>query len=276
MLSARALVVGAVAVFVALLMVAPGGSGLGASPLHLAPLQGASATASHTAPGGAVAAESRILSELRASHAATKDAFLPNLNVPARVEGGTIVPTYAQAPAPMGIGDLGIQQIHGKNVGTVSYTSSVEASVTINALNSTYLDGFGPDSVSIQLNTVLTHVDLFGNVNNQFWIQNVPVYVESTHKLYIVDNIWNFSSSAFQFTANSLYRYHGIEIPPVYYFANGPQWTTAEPFTVRVFNNASVMNDRPTVFLNYSITVSNGTTYSGSYDEVEFNSTGKR
>ena len=244
MLSARALVVGAVAVFVALLMVTPGGSGLGASPVHASPASRGLATSSHAAPSGAVAAENRILSELRASHAPTKNAFLPNLNVPARVESGTIVPTYAQAPAPMGIGDLGIQQIHGKNVGTVSYTSSVEASITVNALNSTYLDGFGPDSVSIQLNTVLTHVDLFGNVNNQFWVQNVPVYVESTHKLYIVDNIWNFSSSAFQFTPNSLYRYHGIEVPPVYYFANGPQWTTAEPFTVRVYNNASVMNDR--------------------------------
>jgi thermopsin len=274
MFAVRALVIGAVAVFVALLMVSPGGSALGAPPLRLSPAGSASAIASHASPSAGNAAENRILAELRATHADLKDAFLPNLNVPARVESGTITPDYAQAPAPMGIGDLGVQDVHGKNVGTVAYTSSVEASVTLNALNSTYLDGFGPDSVSMQLNTVLTNVDLFGNTQNQFWIQNVPVYVESTHKLYIVDNIWNFSSSAFEFTPNSLYKYSGFEYPPVYYFANGPQWTTGEPFTVRVFNNASVMNDRPTVFLNYSITLSNGTTVAGSYDEVEFNSTG--
>jgi thermopsin len=274
MLAARALVVGAVAVFVALLMVSPGGSGLGASPLRPSSAGLSAATAAHGSPSSTSATESRILSELRSSHTDLKDAFLPNLNAPVRVENGTIVPTYAMAPAPMGIGDFGIQEVHGKNVGTVSYTSSVEASITLNALNSTYLDGFGPDSVSMQLNTVLTNVDLFGNTQNQFWVQNVPVYVESTHKLYIVDNIWNFSSPAFDLTANSLYRYHGIEVPPVYYFANGPQWTTGEPFTVRVFNNATVLNDRPTVFLNYSVTLSNGTTVSGSYDRVEFNSTG--
>jgi parallel beta-helix repeat protein len=271
----RVLAIGAVAVFVALLMVSPGGAVLPA-PAHLHGPAGATATSfspSATArPAGSTA--SRILSELHAAHVPSSDVFLPNLNAHAKIQNGTIAPTYSLAPAPMGIGDLGVQQVHGKNVGTVSYTSSVEATVTVNALNSTYLDGYGPDTVSIQLNTVLTNVDVFGSTSHQFWIQNVPVYVESTHKLYIVDNVWNFSDPTFDLTTNSLYSYHGTPVPPVFYFANGPTWTTAMPFTVRVYNNASVMNDRPTVFLNYSITFSNGHTASGSYDQVEFNSTG--
>jgi thermopsin len=250
MLAVRALVVSAVAVFVALLMVSPGGAVLAPSTGHSALVRPGSAPLASTS-----SLASRILSELRASHVPPKDVFLPNLTQHTTVQGGTIVPTYAQAPAPMGIGDLGVEEVHGHNVGTVSYTSSVEANLTLNALNSTYLDGFG-------------------NTNNQFWVQNVPVYVETTHQLYIVDNIWNFSSPSFDFTPNSLSRYHGIEVPPVYYFANGPQWTTAMPFTIHVFNNATVMNDRPTVFLNYSIALSSGRTVTGSYDEVEFNSTG--
>ena len=270
MFGSRGLLVGVVAVLLTVLMVLPGGSLLSTTTGHAA--GSTSVSKVPTAPPLSTAA--RILAEIRQAHVPLTEAFLPNFNAHVAVRGGVISPTYAQAPAPMGIGDLGVQAVHGHNVGTVAYTSSVEATVTVNALNSTYIDGYGPDTVSIQLNTVLTHVDLFNHTNHQFWIQNVPVYVESTHKLYLVDNVWNFSNPAFDLTTNSLYSFRGTPVPPVFYFANGPQWTTGMPFTVRVFNNASVMNDRPTVFLNYSITLSNGHTYSGSYDQVEFNSTG--
>jgi thermopsin len=262
----RPLVLGAAALFVAVLMLSPVGG--------LTPSTATGHDVRLGAIGSLTSTAARVTSEIRAAHVPTTDVFLPNFHPNVAIRNGTITPTYAQAPAPMGIGDLGIQKVHGVDVGTVAYTSSVEASVTVNTLNSTYVDGFGPDSVSMQLNTVLTHVDLFNNTSNQFWIQNVPVYVESTHKLYIVDNIWNFSSPAFDLTQNSLWSFRGIPVPPVFYFASGPTWTTALPFTVHVYNNATVENDRPTVFLNYSITLSSGTTVSGSYDRVEFNSTG--
>ncbi|HEV8049623.1 MAG TPA: thermopsin family protease [Thermoplasmata archaeon] len=263
----RAVLVGFAAVFVVALLVVPAGA-------VVAPPAGIHSV---SAPSGALPANSiasRVTSEIRAAHVPESDVFLPNFHPPVTVRSGTVTPTYAQAPAPMGIGDLGVRDVNGTDVGTVSYTSSVEASVTVNQLNSSYVDGYGPDSVSIQLNTVLTHVDVFNNTNNQFWIQNVPVYVESTHKLYIVDNIWNFSSGAFDLTQNSFWSYKGVPVPPVFYYANGPTWTTATPFTVRVYNNATVLNDRPAVFLNYSITLSSGVTVTGSYDRVEFNSTG--
>jgi thermopsin len=262
----RPLLIGAAALFVTVLMLSPVGGLIPAgTPAHPAP----------SGPSSALAAEgARISAELRQSNVPKTDVFLPNLNPHLTLRNGTISPDYAQAPAPMGIGDLGVQQVHGVDVGTVSYTSSIEATVTVNSLNSTYVDGFGPDSVSMQLNTVLTNVDLFNSTANQFWIQNVPVYVESTHKLYIVDNIWNFSSPSFDLTANSFWSFRGIPVPPIFYFGEGPTWTTALPFTVHVYNNATVLNDRPTVFLNYSITLSSGRTVSGSYDRVEFNSTG--
>jgi len=266
MTAVRHLLLGAATLFVAVLMFVPAGSiGAPAPDGH---------TASPTTAASATSIASRVEAELRAAHVPASEVFLPNFHPPVTLQSGTITPTYAQAPAPMGIGDLGVQKVNGRDVGTVSYTSSVEATVTLNALNSSYVDGYGPDSVSIQLNTVLTNVDLFNHTDNQFWIQNVPVYVESTHTLYIVDNIWNFSSPSFLFTQNSLWSYRGVPVPPAYYFGNGPSWSTMMPFTVRVYNNATVLNDRPTVFLNYSITLSSGRTVSGSYDKVEFNSTG--
>jgi thermopsin len=266
MVAVRHLVLGAAALFVTVLMLSPvGGLTPATSSVHADSPAGVSV---------ASADATRVASEIRQSHVPTSDVFLPNFHPQLTVQNGTITPTYAQAPAPMGIGDLGIQKVNGKDVGTVSYTPSVEATVTVNTLNSSYVDGFGPDSVSMQLNTVLTNVDLFNTTGNQFWIQNVPVYVESTHKLYIVDNIWNFSNPAFDLTQNSFWSDRGFPVPPVFYYAEGPTWTTGLPFTVHVYNNATVLNDRPTVFLNYSITLSSGRTVTGSYDKVEFNSTG--
>ncbi|MCI4343515.1 MAG: thermopsin [Thermoplasmata archaeon] len=219
---------------------------------------------------------SRIHADLAADHVPARDVFLPNLNARVPVVDQAVAPLYSEAPAPMGLGDFGLAQVGGKNVGSISYTSSVEGVLQLDQLNATYLDGNGPDSVSIQLNTVLTNVDLFGNTSNQFWIQNVPVYIPHLDQLSIVDNIWNFSSPAFNFTASSLYSDDGVVIAPVYYFANGPTFHTAMPFTVRVYNNATLFHNRPTVYLNYSVTEANGTTFSGSYDRVVFNSTAAR
>jgi len=59
------------------------------------------------------------------------------------------------------------------------------------------LGAAGPDQFTVQLNTVLNNVDLVGNLSNEFWIQNVPVYYASSGTLAFEDNIWNFSSSSF-------------------------------------------------------------------------------
>jgi thermopsin len=227
---------------------------------------------SSASPAAAMAG--RIHAALGADHVPASDVFLPNFNAKVPVVNHTVSPLYSQAPAPMGLGYFGTQEVHGRNVGTVSYTSSVEGVLTLGELNSTYLDASGPDTVSIQLNTVLTGVDLFGDASYQFWVQNVPVYIPHLDQLSILDNIWNFSSPAFNLTPNSFYKYDGVEVPPIFYYANGPTFHPGLPFTVRVYNNASLYRDRPVVYLNYSLTESNGRTISGSYDRVVFNSTG--
>jgi thermopsin len=225
-----------------------------------------------SSPMAGVAA--RIHSTLAADHVPASDVFPPNLDPQVSIVNHTVSTEYPVAPAPMGLGDFGVQMVGGKDVGTVSYTSSDEGVVRLDALNSTYLDGPGPDTVDIQLNTYLTHVDLFGNSSYQFWVQNIPQYIPHLDQLSLLDNIWNVSTPALNFTANSLYRYDGTVFPGVLYLDSGITLHTAMPFTVRVYNNATVFRNRPTVYLNYSVTEANGTTVSGSYDRVEFNSTG--
>ena len=73
--------------------------------------------------------ENRILSSLQASHAPMNEVFLPNFNSRASVSDGVVHPLYSTSPAPMGLGDFGIQNVNGTNVGTISYTQSVKAAL---------------------------------------------------------------------------------------------------------------------------------------------------
>ena len=237
------------------------------------PAGSASAPLTTAETAGPSSLADRVTSELASQHVPLSDVFLPNFNARVSAAGGVISPLYSEAPAPMGIGDFGVQASHGVNVGTVSYTSSVEGVLTLDQLNSTYLDGQGPDTVSIQLNTVLTNVQLFGTVGYQFWIQNVPEYIPHLDQLSLLDNVWNFSNSQFDLTQNSIYSARGVAIAPVFYYDNGPTFHISMPFTVRVYNNATLFHDRPAVYLNYSVTNSMGVTVSGSYDRIVFNST---
>jgi thermopsin len=223
-----------------------------------------------SAPAGT---ESRILSGLKGQHVPMSDVFLPNFNARVSTAGDVVSPLYISAPAPMGIGDFGVQDKGGHNVGTDTYTSSVEGAATLNAVDPLYVTSSAPDEFTIQLNTVLTNVDLFGNTSYNFWIQNVPVYAAGSQTLSFEDNIWNFSSPAFDFTANSIYSHGpgGVVAAPELYYAVGPSFHIPTPFTVQVYNNATIVNDRPTIFFNYTVTYTGGT-FSGSYDNVEFNS----
>jgi thermopsin len=173
----------------------------------------------------------------------------------------------------MGLSDLGVQDVGGHNVGTVSYTSSIEGSATLNSVNPNYVTSSAPDVFTIQLNTVLNHVDVLGNTSDQFWIQNVPEYAAGSGTLSFEDNIWNFSSPAVSLSANAIYSHgpDGVVIPGLAYISGGPSFHVPTPFTVIAYNNATVLNDRPTVFFNYTI-VTSGSRISGSYDQVEFNS----
>jgi thermopsin len=253
----------------------------GASALLTAPSLGTLSSApsiapAATSPAAGSAVGSSVLAALHADHAPMNDVFLPNFNARTTVTDGTVQPLYTTSPAPMGLGDFGVVDQKGQNVGTISYTPSVKASITFNALEPLYLDAAGPDQFTIQENTVLTHVDVLGNTSNQYWIQNVPVYYANEDLLVFEDNIWNFSNPGFTFPPSGIYA-HG----PASYFIGDEvyigiglvSYDIAPPFTVTTYNNVTTFNDRPTVFFNYTVTKGHSSV-SGSYDFAEFNSTG--
>jgi thermopsin len=232
-------------------------------------------SATHT-PQTANSAGQRILAALAAAHAPMDKVFLPNFNALTRVSGGVVQPLYSVAPAPMGLGDFGIQEKNGANVGTISYSSSIKAAVTFNAVEPLYLGAAGPDQFTIQENTVLTHVDVLGDLNTDYWIQNVPVYYASTDTLVFEDNIWNFSNPSFVFPPNGIYAHGPASFfigDEVYIGVGLVAYHVAPPFTITTYNNATVYNDRPTVFFNYTLS-KGGASVSGSFDFAEFNSTG--
>jgi thermopsin len=232
-----------------------------------------SASLTHlTALPGSAALLTRAYAAEKSDGIPSTAVLLPNFNAPPQVSNGIVHPGYSYAPAPMGLGDFGIQDKGGKNVGTVSYTSSVEASVTLNAVDPFYLASSSPDIFTMQLNTVLNHVTVLGNTSGTYWIQNVPVYTASTQTLSFEDNIWNFTAPGAAMQYHTLFSDDGNLVPGVFYYAIGPTFHMPTPFTVRLYNNATVLDLRPTMFFNYSVTASNGSTVSGTYDQVEFNS----
>ena len=72
-------------------------------------------------------------------------------------------PRLTAPPRPHGARRLGIQEKNGVNVGSISDTRSVEASVTLNSVDPFYLASSSPDIFTMQLNTVLTHVSVLGD-----------------------------------------------------------------------------------------------------------------
>lgn len=215
--------------------------------------------------------KSAVLNEVKNYTGPQSSLFLPNLKNSASVQSGVVQPLYNIAPAPMGLGYLGTQMVGGKLKGSVLQTSSFVGSVTLNNLSVANVANDGPDQVTIQLNTIMSGVTLFGVSNYTMWTQNVILYTISSHQLAFEDNIWNFSSPAAYLSSNAIYSSTGAVYPyPGVHIASGPEIPLNFPFTVNLFLNSTVINGRDAVFFNYSIP---GTPYSGTYDRVIFNST---
>lgn len=254
-------------------------NGLVAHPAPL-PAAASSTTTSPVLNAGSAASvnpvESQVLAKLHAANAPMDKVFLPNFNAHVAAVDGVVQPLYGTAPAPMGLGDFGVREVGGVNVGTISYTSSVKASVTFNQLKPLYLGAAGPDQFTIQENTVLTNVNVLGDTATDYWIQNVPVYYDTSHTLVFEDNIWNFSNPSFVFPPNGIYAHGpgGFFIGDEVYIGVGlVSYNVAPPFTITTYNNATIFNNRPTIFFNYTLT-KDGSSVSGSYDFAEFNSAG--
>ncbi len=214
-----------------------------------------------------------VLSTLHSKGIANKYIYLPNFNAKNVIQGNQVNSTgYIQAPAPMGIGTYGFSNTTGVIQRNTINTSSIAASVTMNNLSTFYALDDGPNSVTMQLNAIMNNVTLFGNSSYTFWTQNVIFYSARTHTLQFLDNIWNFSSPATNMTTNALSSYCGTIVPYTFYYTVGPAFQVTYPFTVNVYLNTSVVNGNDAVFFNFSLSDAQGSV-SGSYDQVQFNST---
>ena len=220
-----------------------------------------------------------VLSRLDSLNIPSAAKLPPNYDVKPNTGNGYIyLPSYTNAPAPMGIASYGISNSTG-NLEPQSYsTRSFEANLTMKSANEMYMDGDAVHTFSIQFNAVLNNVTLYGQRGYQYWTQNVVDYSTMTHQLTFIDNIWNFSSPTAVIQGNEFHSGNGTAVPGVYYYDVGPTFTVNFPFTLHLYLNTTNIGGYNTVFFNYTIvnTTSSGKVMaqSGSYDRVEFNSTG--
>lgn len=215
---------------------------------------------------------SNTLQALQSKGIPSTDIYLPSFKSAQTVGTNISGPSYLSAPAPMGIGTYGFSNNSGVITRYTLNTSSFTGSVTFNNFSTFYPLDDGPNSVTVQLNSVLNNVTLFGKSNYSFWNQNVLFFSARTNTILFLDNIWNFSSPSFYMSPNVFSSYDGNLIAPVFYYAVGPGFTVTYPFTVQFYLNSTVMNGDNTVFFNYTLSDSNGAV-SGSFDKVQFNST---
>lgn len=213
-----------------------------------------------------------ILNKLQGMGVPSNYIYMPSFKAPPITNGNITGPSYTSAPAPMGIGTYGFSNNSGVINRYTINTSSFAGSVTFNNFSTFYPYDDGPNSVTVQLNSVLNNVTLFGVSNYTFWNQNVLFYSARTNTIQFLDNIWNFSSPQFYLSPNVFSSYNGNLIAPVFYYALGPAYSVTYPFTVTFYMTSTVMNGDNTVFFNFTVSDSSGSV-SGSYDKVQFNST---
>ena len=246
-------------------------SGTSGSTSSSTPSTQPSTTAGKTVAGNTNTGLSSVVNNALKDKNITKDLFIPNVNYLPGMKNNHVEPLYDQSPAPMGIGDFGLINRGGHIVGTEMKTSSFEGTWTVNNLSAFNLGNDGPYSVTVQLNTILSHTTILGKSSFVYWTQNVIVYSSRTHSLTFEDNIWNFSSPTAVMNPSTIYNSTGNVIPyPGVHIAFGPTVTINYPFTVNLFLNTTVLDGMDTVYFNYSIPT---LSMNGTYDRVMFNST---
>jgi len=172
--------------------------------------------------------------------------YPPNMHTQIVRKDGLVTPLYSSSPAPMGVGSWGVMNQSGTLQGYILNTSSFEGSVTVNSLTPFYIDNDAPYSVSMQLNAILTNVTLFGNSSYVFWNQNVLFYSARTKTINFIDNIWNFSSPSAPITLSTFYNNTRYPVVPEYYYAVGPIYNVTSPFTVNLYLNTTIIDNRDT------------------------------
>jgi thermopsin len=236
-----------------------------------------SAASPATSPDARAQLQQTVLSELKRAGVPQRDQYLPDFLGGGTLHGNVVKPINSIAPAPMGIGDFGVQNTSGTPTPYVIDSTSWEGTFTYNSGNVFYIDNDGPDVFGVQLNTVLTNVTVAGNSSGVYWTQDVMFYQPSTEQLFFIDNIWNFSNPASYEPASTFYSYNGTPVSPVYYYDESKMYTVAAPFTVDLYTNSSLTvngsNSYSTVRFGYHIANSaNLGIASATFDTVLFNS----
>jgi thermopsin len=168
---------------------------------------------------------------------------------------GHVVPAVL-SPGPMGIGDFGLRTASNGSVEPyLLTTTSLEGTLNANAtgLQPLYVLDSSPDAYSAQLNGVLVNVSLLGQPHYDFWTQDVALYYAQSHVLYLVSNVWNFSSR--YFSPNAIYGHgpNGRVVGTSYYASEMKIPGVTYPFD-----------------LTLTLTSTTAATPSGTVDEVEF------
>jgi thermopsin len=248
----------------------------------------APADASGTALTGRIGS---TVATLQSDGVPMRDAFLPNLNAnlhPSLSKYGTVSPLYANGgPAPIGIAEYGVTNESGTLVAeNLTTTELVGVFSGQNAIcedlgNCTpsvlAMDSGTPDAYGIQLNAVLENVTLFNHPGYDFWTQNVFEYSTYSHQLFIITNIWNFSSPALDFTPNSLVTHgpNGTVVPGELYYSESGPFNVSANYIAAVGLLSTVIGSDDAVEFEYLVENGNGTPVSsGLNDYAIFNSTG--
>lgn len=200
------------------------------------------------------------------------DAYLPNV---AGASSDSAMPgLYSRSPAPMGVADYGFMEPSGIKVPYAYTTTSFMGSAMFEDLSARYLMNSAPNSVSIQLNTVLDGVTVMGTTGYVYWVQNVMFYTPSTGEVTLVDNIWNLSSPSMYLGANSLLSGSGQVAGNLFYYYEGPSMKLNGSFTLTMYVTTGLVNGNDAVHFAYSIskTEMNQTVAQTTYDSVVFNS----
>lgn len=224
---------------------------------------------------------SEALATARGAGIPSKFVFLPGAPANpeqqrATVSSGHVLPTICPScTAPMGIGDYGLRTApNGSVLPYVLNTASLEGTMDVNAtgIQPLYILDSSPDAYSIQLNAVLTNVTLLGNSSYQFWTQSVALYFAQSHVLYLLSNVWNFSSDLLTPNTISSHGPNGKLVGDVFYMSVVRFTGVTYPFNLTLFLNSTVLNASDAV--NFAAVVSTGSaTISDRFDYVVFNST---
>jgi hypothetical protein len=164
---------------------------------------------------------------------------------------------YSQEPAPMGIADFGL----GPGGTPYQYnTSSFEGMINISNLqtynasltSSYYGYRYG---MSFQLNTVLSF-SLSGNTYD-YWTQDVAFLNTSNRTMYIIDNVWNLSSSKAKIYNSTLSGTGVVNASLGFYYDIGGVPTGSKPgesypFTLAFRLNSTLSSGTPTVEFQYN------------------------